>query len=266
MMWKKICALTLATFSFLYGNECCSSCYDNDGHFYLLFGSGASFSTEAKINAPSEFWSITNQGYNAHLGTTPIIEAGFGYEFLSFLSADILFAYRPDYKYYKFQTTAPAETRNTQTRTRHFNLDIATVMFSLYASGRGIPGLCWSMPSISSTIYPIIGGGVGTSRLTIYNFLSTGYPPTAAFTVPSFSSSNAYTVRYRFTYQLMAGFEYRMKNSWAFSLGYRWFDPNHFHGPRYVRDYLGNSQDALDNMWRIKFKANEIFFELKVFL
>lgn len=265
MSWKKLFALVMASYSFLYGAECCSSCYDNDGHFYLLFGTGPSFSTQAKIYAPPAVWALTNEGYNASLGIKPIIEAGFGYEFLSYLSADIVFAYRPDYKYYKFQTTAPSETRNTQTRTRHFNLDIATVMFSLYVSGRGIPGLCWSLPSISSTIYPIIGGGVGTSRLTIYNFLASGYPPTTT-PFPSFASENAYTVRYRFTYQLMGGFEYRMKNNWAFSLGYRWFDPRHFDGPRYIRDNLGNTQDVLDNMWRIKFKANEIFFELKVFL
>jgi opacity protein-like surface antigen len=236
---------------------------------YLKIGSGASFSTKTDIHAPSAVWDLAVQGYDSHLGTRPIITGGIGYEFCPLVAADILFSYRPNFTYKKFQTAI--NTNNTPgflgDKTRRFNLDIASLMGTAYLNGRGIRYLCWDLGTQAKygEIYPTIGGGVGMSRITIYNFRSTGLPPIVS-TLPSFASTNEYTVRYKFTYQLLGGFEYRYHNRWAISAGYRWFDVAKFKGPRYAREADGDAFDVGHNEWRIDFSANELFVELKVFI
>jgi hypothetical protein len=88
--------------------------------------------------------------------------------------------------------------------------------------------------------------------------------PTPPF--PSFGSENQYTIRHQFTYQVLGGFEYRYRDICALSLGYRWFDVAQFTGPRFIRDPAGNAIDVQNYPWKIKFRANEVFLEFKVFL
>ncbi len=242
----------------------------SDAHFYLKIGSGASFANRAKIHAPSAEWDPAIQGYNGDLGTRPIINGGLGYEFCRTLAADILFSYRPNFKYKKFQVVIPNSNTPglTGNKTRRFNLDVSSFMGTLYLSGHGFDPLCWNLGCIPGMIYPIIGGGIGISQMKIFNFRSTGLPSVdpASDPSPSFISDNAYTIRYRFTYQVLAGFEYRYHDRWAISAGYRWFDVRKFKGPRYIRNNVGNAVDVGHNEWRINFSANELFLELKIFL
>ena len=50
---------------------------------------------------------------------------------------------------------------------------------------------------------------------------------------------------YHFTYQAMAGLEFRFMECWAISAGYRWFDAGKFKGPKYVRDENGIALEAI---------------------
>jgi hypothetical protein len=255
-----------------YAEEPPAPCETNGaGHAYLKFGSGASISTKSHISAPVAVWDPANQGYDSKLGTRPIVDGGFGYEFCPYAASDIMLAYRPNFKYTKFQTSE--NTFNTPgflpEKTRRFNLDLLSLMGTIYLQGRDVRYLNWRLPSCFGEIYPIIGGGVGVTQVKIYNFRATGLPPNdpAQSSLLSFSAENQYTIRYRFTYQLMGGLEYRFKNRWALAAGYRWFDLRRFKGPRYFRDREGDSFDAgRNNEWKIDFSANEAFVELKLFL
>ncbi len=235
------------------------------GHLYLKLNTGASFARKAKISAPPASWDPSPQGYNGRLKTRPIIGAGIGCDFNSLFSADITASFRPDYRYRKFQTSTSISTPAfVGTKIRKFDLDATSLMGSLYLSGRGMSFLSWDITS-SSELYPFFGGGIGASRLKIYNFRSTNLtsliPP-----FPAFASENQYTIRYCFTYQLQTGLEYRYHEKWALSTGYRWFDSMRFKGPRYFRDSIGQSFDVGKDEWRIKFRAHELFLELKIFL
>ncbi len=238
-------------------------CYNTQG-FYLKVGSGASFSTKANISAPSSVWDPAQQGYSARLGTTAIGLAGVGYD-SPYVTGEVTVSCRPDYNYSKYQVPTTTATPGTiGTTTRRFDLDVSSAMFSLYLNGRGFKYLHCEAGR-GGVFYPMVGGGVGVSQMTLYNFRSTGLP-TVADGFPSFASENEYSVSYRFTYQVMAGLEYRYHDMFAISLGYRWFDVAQFNGPRYIRDSEGNAVDVQSNTWKIKFKANEVFLELKLFL
>lgn len=243
--------------------ECVKECVKDQG-FYLKIGSGASISREAQISASPAVWDPAFQGYNSGLGTVPVVLGGLGYD-SPYVSADVTASYRPNFSYNKYQVPTTSTTPGTLgTTTRRFNLDIASAMFSVYLNGRGFRHATWRAGK-GGSIYPVIGGGVGVSQMTLFNFRSTGLP-TVANGFPAFASENQYSVSYRFTYQVMAGLEYRYRDVCALSAGYRWFDVSSFRGPRYLRDSTGDSVDVQGNTWKINFDANEAFLEFKVFL
>ena len=232
--------------------------------FYIKLGSGASFARKAHISASPAVWDPAVQGYNGSLGTRPIVLGGVGYD-SPFVSTDITASYRPNFKYSKFQTPSGSSTPGAiGQKTRRFNLDVSSLMLNLYLNGRGFSALNWKVGKASS-IFPFVGGGVGISQMKIFNFRSTGLPPVDP-PQPAFASENENTIRYRFTYQVMGGLEYRYRDVCALSFGYRWFDVSRFKGPRYIRDENGNAVDVQNNSWKIKFAANEAVVEFKIFL
>ncbi len=232
--------------------------------FYVKIGSGASFAQKAHVYAPPAVWDPALQGYNSGLGTAPIILGGLGWD-SPFVAADITAAYRPNFKYKKFQTPSTGGTPGQLgEKTRRFDLDISSIMLSTYFNGRGIRALNWKTGGYSS-VYPFIGGGIGVSQLTVSNFRSTGLPSIVE-PLASFGSENQYNKSYSFTYQLMTGLEYRYRDVCALSVGYRWFSINKFNGPEYIRTSTGDAFDAKNNTWRINFSANEALIEFKVFL
>ncbi len=235
-----------------------------DQGFYIKLGSGPSFANEAEIKAPLSIWDTAAEGYNGSLGTAPIVLAGLGYD-SSFVSTDITASYRPNYNYKKYQTPTTTDTiGELGSTTRRFTLDVASIMETIYLNGRGWRWLDWKVGHCSS-IFPVIGGGVGISQMKLSNFRSTGLSPIVG-SFPSFASENQYSVQYKFTYQLMGGFEFRYKNLCGLSMGYRWFDVGQFNSSQYLRSADGTAMDIGSNPWKIKFAANELFIEFKVFL
>ena len=104
---------------------------------------------------------------------------GIGYDFVSFLATDLEFSYRPSFEYEKFQTaiansTTPGQIGNT---TRHFELDVSSIVCPVYLNGHGTNFLSWEPGCFTGVIYPVLGGGIGISQFEIYNFRSTGLPP-----------------------------------------------------------------------------------------
>lgn len=237
---------------------------------YLKMGLGASFSINGSVSAPSAFWDPAVQGYNDNFGITPVFDVAFGYDIISWITAELSLSYRPHYSYKKYQT--PPNLNDSSpgflgSKTRRFNLDVRSLLFSCYLNGRGFSRLRWEAGPCNSYFYPFIGVGIGVSGLTIYNFRSTnlnmaneGFPGFGTF-----GSENQYTKRYRFTYQVLAGIAYRLLPSWAFELGYRWFSVNQFTGPSFIRDPSGYSGDVSGVEWKQRLRANEIFGNIKYY-
>lgn len=243
---------------------CDQECIQN---FYIKLMAGASFSQNADIDAPSSVWDPAKQGYNANLGTTPILGGGIGYDVAPWFSTDLTLSYRAQFNYRKFQTPIPNALNDLITpRTRRFNLDIATLMWTFYLNGCCTECLHYEFYCFPGSFYPLIGAGVGVSRLNMFNFRTTGLPANPPSTLKRFASENEYYVTYKFTYQLLAGIEYRYYDCWAISLGYRWFHVSRFDGPRYFRDINGDSFDVDDATWEIRFAAQEAFLEFKLYL
>ena len=238
-------------------------------HIYIKAETGASIPTKMKVSAPFPGWDLAVQGYDAGIGARPFIGGGIGIEFCPLFSSDFMLAYRPQFKYRKFQTPpldGPASVGSLGVKTRKFDLDVSSAMLNVYLNGRGIPTLHWKMDH-SGVLYPVFGGGVGVAQMKIFNFRSTGLPAVNPEVDNSFSfaSENQYTIRYRFAYQVMAGLEFRRYN-WAVGTGYRYFHVNQFKGPEYIRDQFGTALDTGNDEWKIKFASNEVYVELKVFL
>lgn len=239
--------------------KCC--CEPLDYSFYIKVGSGISFSESAHVVAPSPPWNPAIQGYNSTLGSCPIASLSVGCEFVQALDLEVSVSNRSFFKYRKFQTP----TTGGGSYTRKFDLTVTPILFSLNLIGRGIPYFHWDVGY--GKIYPVLGAGVGGSSLLITNYRTTGLPPTGdSSPYASFSAENQYTLRTKFTYTALAGFEYSFKDSWAIGSGYRWFDAGHFKGPRYQRVASGSAVDVAGDAWRMRFRSNEWFIEFKIFI
>lgn len=229
--------------------------------FYLKVDSGISCSTTAAITAPSPPWNEAIQGYNANLGTCPIIGLSVGCEFLETLDLEVGMSNRSTFEYRKFQTS----TTSQDSYTRQFDLSVTPLLFSINLQGKGIPYLHLDLGL--NKFYPTIGAGFGVSNLLITNFRTTGLPPSGnSSPYASFSAENQYTLRRNFTYTLLAGVEYSYKSLFAIGTGYRWLDAGQFNGPRYQRVSSGSAVDVGSDSWKIRFKANEWFVTFKIFI
>jgi len=232
-----------------------------DYSFYLKVGSGISVSESAHVVAPSPPWNPAIQGYDANLGNCPIASLSFGYELLDALDLEVSISNRSTFKYRKFQTPVTGGASYT----RKFDLSVTPVLFSANLLGRGIPYMHCNVGS--GKIYPMIGGGVGISNLLITNYRTTGLPPSGASSpYLSFSAENQYTTRRNFTYTLLAGTEYSYKDNWAIGTGYRFLNAGNFKGPRYQRVASGAAVDLAGDAWKMRFKSNEWFIEIKIFI
>lgn len=236
-------------------------------NFYIKIGTGGSFSLKADVCAPTRIWDPAVEGYNSDLSKTGIVEAGVGYDFCDYFSGDVTVSFRPGFEYNKFQTGIPTDNvvNFLGNKTRRFKLDVSSVLFNGYLRGYGFDCLNWNIGCNGSSIYPIVGAGVGVSRFTIYDFISTGLPSVVAEGIPAFGSDYAYTARHEFTYQAAVGLEYLDCDGWALSAGYRWFAGKRFKGPSYIRRSSGLALDIHGFEWNQHLRANEVFVQLKLY-
>lgn len=236
--------------------DCCK-----EYSFYIKASSGISFSESANVKAPSPPWNTAIQGYNSKLGNCPIIGLSVGCELWEVVDLEAGISHSSTFKYRKFQTP----TSGGDSYTRKFDLYVTPILFSANLLGKNIPYLNWCIGC--GKIYPTIGAGLGVSNLVITNYRTTGLPPSGdSSPYPSFSSENQYTHRKNFTYTLMAGLEYSFNDCWTISTGYRWFDAGSFKGPRYQRVANGSAVDVAGDQWKLRFRSNEWFIELKIFI
>lgn len=238
--------------------KCCCA---RDYSFYIKVGSGISCSASADVVAPSPPWNPAVQGYDSNLGNCAIGSVSIGCEVVHGVDFEASISNRSTFEYRKFQTPSTGGASYT----REFDLDVTPILFSANVLGRGIPHVHWKIGC--GQIYPLVGAGIGMSNLWITNYRTTGLPSTGdSAPYPSFSAENQSTLRKNFTYTVQAGFEYSYDDYWAISTGYRWFDAGHFEGPRYQRVSTGSAVDVVDDQWKLRFRSNEWFIELKIFI
>jgi len=238
--------------------QCCQT---EDYMFYIKVNSGVSVSETANVIAPNPPWAPATQGYNARLGHCPIASFSIGCEFLQAIDLEVNVANRSTFKYRKCQTP----TNGGASYQRTFDLDVTSILFTANFLGRGIPCLNWNIGR--GKIYPLIGFGLGSSNLLITNYRTVGLPPSGdSSPFQSFSAENQYTLRKNFTYTLLAGIEYNHSERWALGTGYRWFNAGCFKGPQYQRVANGSAVDVACDAWKMRFRANEWFIELKIFI
>lgn len=242
-------------------DPCCSEPCPRNYAFYLNVGSGISCSGSADVTAPSPTWNQAIQGYNSSLGNQAIASLAIGCEFMRALDLELSLSARGTFKYRKFQTSLT----DGQSYKREFDLDVVPILFNINLLGRNFSCLNWGIGC--GRLYPVLGAGVGVSNLFITNFRTTGLAPTgASYPYPSFSSENQYTHRQNFTYTVLLGVEYNCNDVWAISTGYRWFDAGKFKGSRYQRVNTGAAVDVRGNEWKMRFRANEWYVQLKIFI
>lgn len=232
-----------------------------DYSFYIKVDSGVSCSECACIVAHNPPWAPAVQGYDANLGHSPIAGFSVGCELSNIVDLEVNVSNRSIFEYRKFQTP----TSGGASYTREFDLNVTSILFDVNFLGRGISCLNWD--TCCGTLYPMIGVGLGSSNLLITNYRTTGLPPTGdSSPYPSFSAENQYTLRRKFTYTLLAGFEYSCNDCWALGTGYRWFNAGCFKGPRYQRVASGAAVDVGCDAWDMRFRSNEWFIEFKIFI
>jgi len=228
---------------------------------YIKVGSGISFAESAHVHASSSAWNPAVQGYNAKLGDAAMGEFAIGYEFMDLVDLEVSISNRSTFKYRKFQTPVGGG----DSYKREFDLSVTPVLFSANFIGENIP--CLSYDLACGKIYPTLGVGVGYSHLLITNFRTTGLSPSgASFPFLSFANENQYTLRKNFTYALFVGLEYNFNECFAIGTGYRWLDAGSFKGPRFIRTASGGAVDVRHEEWKMRFRSNEWFIELKYFL
>lgn len=253
-------SLLAMTFSAALHAECCYQ-PEKDYSFYIKVGSGISFSESVDVTAPPAAWNPAVQGYNAKIGNRAIADLGIGCQYMNLVDLELSISARSTFKYRKFQTPVSGGSSYT----REFDLDVIPILFSINLLGRDISCLNWDFAC--GKIYPMIGAGVGVSRLVITNFRTTGLPPTGGSApFDSFSAENEHTVRNNFTYTAIAGFEYNYNDRWTIATGYRWLDAGKFKGPRFLRVDTGSAVDIDGEEWKMHFRSNEWFVEFKIFI
>lgn len=230
------------------------------GKRYIKLSSGATFPLKPNICARAPTWDPAVQGYESDLGTVLNLGTALGYEVGKWGALEASLNYRGPFDYNKFQTVPASAKSDLGAKTRHFKMETLTTMGSVFLYGREYLNWNWN----GADIYPVLGAGFGSSRIVIWDFRSTGLPPA----IPndpllSFSSDNAYSVRWRFAYQISAGVEYRYCDQWALAVSYRWFDAGRFEGPQYFRDVSGTSFDVGRDTWKMNLRANEIVVDFK---
>jgi opacity protein-like surface antigen len=261
MFNKKIFSLIilLSTSKTLHSIDC-------DPSFYMTFNSGVSWSMkpnfcvdlcpEDDTGNPGCF-DIAEQGYNSSLGNAFLYGFEAGLDLNDWISMGTEFTYRGQYNYCQYQTVAGQQVD----RVRRFDFENFSFMYNVYLNRTQNP--CWSYDICNWTLAPYIGGGVGTSRNSLYNF-HTVYDKAIKGDFEDVTVVMSPNVKSSFAAQVMVGAEADYNEKISLALGYRFF----YGGKILTNNYAFNGDDdsyySTYNPWEGKFKANEIVFSLHV--
>ena len=244
--------------------------FDCDPKFYMNFDSGVSWALKPNFcvdlcplddtGAPGCF-DIAEQGYNSSLGNAFLYGLEAGLDLNDWLSMGTGFTYRGQYNYCKYQTV----TGQPVDRVRQFDFENFSFMYNIYLNRTQNP--CWSYDICNWTIAPYIGGGVGASRNSLYNF-HTVYVKVRPFRDNTVNTDVSVVmtpnVKSTFAAQFMVGAEADYNEKVSLALGYRFFYGGKLVTNNYAFFAENNGFYETCKSWRGTFKANEIVFSLHV--
>lgn len=229
------------------------------GRAFVSVAGGYSWSTNADVKASSVFWDPAVEGYNSSLRRSEFYDFGLGYHFRSIVSALWEVTYRPNYSYHKFQTeTTPAAPESIGNKTRHFRLSNLAFTFNLFLNKTGNYAK-WQCGCFSFA--PFVGGGVGASYNTLYNFHSV-LPPQNGLAIKEVRSTMSYRLKTAFAGQLMLGINSKINDRLSIDFGYRWFYGGKFESNNYVSNVSLGTASQVVPPWRGTVKANELYVSL----
>lgn len=250
-------AITLPAYAHQY-KEC-------DIWYYLRAEAGASFSMDSHICANPIIWDPAVEGYNATLGTAPMVGLEGGVNFHEWLSLGTRVNFRSKFKYCKKQTSINAsEPGFIGDKTRFFNLDNTSFMINL-AFNRTEKSFGWEFCNFSINPFAVIG--IGWGRTTLYNFHSQRAETVTVgnFTTNRVASIMSPNANNNFVWDGQLGLNFVFCKDLSVSIGYRYFDGGHFKSNNYLIDVTPDFDSPINiNAWLGKLRANELVIQLGI--
>jgi opacity protein-like surface antigen len=233
------------------------------GKAFITVGGGYSWSTHADITANPADWDVATQGYDNDVKNSEFYTFALGYHTCSIFSFSVEVDYRPNYCYKKYQTSSATSTPGfTPAKTRHFNLTSTTYTFNAFLNKEG--NYCnWSFRNCFS-IAPFVGGGLGASYNTLYDFHSVlPYVSGSPQEVRSIMNNKQKT---SFAGQFTIGFTTKLNCRLNIDIGYRWFYGGKFETNNYITNVDSSTPTDLPphivSPWKGKLRANELYINL----
>lgn len=232
---------------------------DCSNRTFVSLGFGNSWSMKGDLDVRTPEWDPSPEGYDHRLGNSEFYTVALGYHFNPLISFAFEGAWRPSYKYEKFQTSSGAVTLGN--KTRFFRLSNFSYLFDLYLNKSGE---CFSwQPDLfcmSFKFSPFIGGGVGVSYNNLFDFHS------ILATQNTRNENNVASImqerrRVSVAAQAMAGITTWLNQCISFDLGYRFFYGGRVESNNYVVDVhspIGPVPFQI-SPWKMKLRANEFF-------
>jgi len=166
--------------------------------------------------------AATNTFYNPTISDSGIFDVGFGYQFNSWLRADVTEEYRGGASFQTLEVLNEPNIVGTNTSTQQYadfyraNLGSWVTMFNGYVDLG-----TWS------GITPYVGAGAGFAYNKLFGFTDTGY----AFSNGIQSPTGGYSDdggKWNFAWGLMAGLSFDVTQNLKLDLGYRYLDYGKF--------------------------------------
>lgn len=214
--------------------------------YYLLLGTGISYSQSADIYADPTYWDASPQGYNSSVDHSVLYTAGVGAQITPALSVVIDGSMRPGFSYERYQTSNANNTPGfLGDKTRYFELENTSLMVDAYLQGKGLSDHLYYNLGHNMGVQPIASVGVGVAYNTVTNFHSvTGN--TASSIMPDKTTSS-------FAWKASVGLQLTLCPKVDIAASYQYFDGGDFQSNNYIVD----SSRLVVTPWKGKLKANE---------
>lgn len=236
--------------------------------WYLVGGAGYTDSRELDIRVNPAIWDNARQGYSDDMGSSGLLFFGVGRYITDYLRLDVRGEHRGDYKFSKYQIGTNTGTTGFtgDVRTRKFELSSDSVMFSGWVDlGQVSQSLLWQAGPCS--IQPFVGGGIGVNYMNVKDFRTIGAPFGVARN--EIASVNQTTTDSTFAWHVGAGLSAQITERTTFAVGYNYFDGGDIPFPNYILSSLSAPSGRTGvsvTPWDGKFRANEVYAELRVLI
>lgn len=236
--------------------------------WYLVGGGGYSHTRDADITVNPAIWDNALQGYSDNLGSSGMLFFGVGRYMTDYFRLDVRGEHRGNYSFSKFQIGANTGTSGFtgDSRTRQFKLSSDSVMLNGWLDlGNLYQSMLWQAGSY--TIQPFVGAGIGVDYLNVKDFRTIG-APFGSFR-NEIASVNQTTTDTSFAWRIGAGLSAQLTRRTTFAIGYNYFDGGNIPFPNYILSSLSAPSGRTGvsvTPWSGKFRANEVYAELRVLI